>query len=755
MRIRRFLIPLLIPTLATLSSVAQVGTWYSHTDMQDVRSLAVTASGIWAATGGGVFQQDAQTHSYRQYTNIDGLGATEFTALLAGDSVGIVAGAANGAINIRNTSGAWSLVPDIMRATDKPQRGITFLRWHAGRLYIGTEFGVSLFDVAHREFRETWVKFGTLPTLVKATDMLVSGGSIMVTTMKGVALAPLSTTNLQDPANWRTFDNTSGLPSAEVLSIASFAGTIVVGTSKGLATFDGAGFHSFAPTLDQQAVKRLLVWQGRLLAMTDAFLFTVDENGGVGQVGETLEPPTYMQGTMFRDMTIMSDGRLLVSTTRGITIHEQGRPWSLSAPPGPNANQFVSLSVDAEGILWSATGRDAAGLGAFGFTGTEWVNYRKETHPAFTTNDVIVTAAGADGSMWFGTWGFGVIHRSRSGELTRYDADNTPGFPGIPKNEKFSPISGIATDQAGNTWFLHYLTGNGKIISCRGADGKWRFYSCPFFPGELELGLLTIDQSGAKWMILPRQGLLMFNDNGTLDDVSDDTWKVIDQNSSSGLNAALFNDVVTDRLGDLWIGSDLGLRTVFSPQYNDKVTRTCYNTRCNIEGLAINCIAVDPVNNKWVGTKNGVFVLSSDGGTIMDQFTSTNSPLLDSDVRSIAIHPKTGVAYLGTNKGLSAVQTPYAAPVATMGDLVIWPNPFHPSTDSRVTIDGLGEGSSLKILTPSGDLVVELPTAGGRTGFWDGRDARGTLVASGMYFVVAFTSDGSQVARGKVAVIKD
>ncbi len=62
--------------------------------------------------------------------------------------------------------------------------------------------------------------------------------------------------------------------------------------------------------------------------------------------------------------------------------------------------------------------------------------------------------------------------------------------------------------------------------------------------------------------------------------------------------------------------------------------------------------------------------------------------------------------------------------------------------------------SSLKILTIDGKLVREIKTPGGRIGFWDGKDDRGNVVASGVYVLVGFTEDGSQTGTGKVAVIR-
>ena len=73
---------------------------------------------------------------------------------------------------------------------------------------------------------------------------------------------------------------------------------------------------------------------------------------------------------------------------------------------------------------------------------------------------------------------------------------------------------------------------------------------------------------------------------------------------------------------------------------------------------------------------------------------------------------------------------------------------------AKATVDGLTEGSSLKIFTVDGALVRAVDTPGGRLGFWDGRDDRGDLVSSGVYVVIAYSADGTETGTTKVAVIR-
>jgi hypothetical protein len=170
----------------------------------------------------------------------------------------------------------------------------------------------------------------------------------------------------------------------------------------------------------------------------------------------------------------------------------------------------------------------------------------------------------------------------------------------------------------------------------------------------------------------------------------------------------------------------------------------------------INDIAIDPIGNKWVGTKDGVFVLSSDGTALLAQYTveNTSGKLIDNDVRAVAFDDQRGIAYFGTGKGLSSLATTAVAPVENFGGLSISPNPFYLPSAKGLQIDGLVRDSNIKILTVNGRLVREFASPGGRIAFWDGHDSAGILVPSGIYFIIASSAEGEQLTTAKVAVLR-
>jgi hypothetical protein len=103
-------------------------------------------------------------------------------------------------------------------------------------------------------------------------------------------------------------------------------------------------------------------------------------------------------------------------------------------------------------------------------------------------------------------------------------------------------------------------------------------------------------------------------------------------------------------------------------------------------------------------------------------------------------------------------------PVVSVGDpkpklgplrVTVSPNPFR----TRATLRFLAHGAELarvRLYGPSGRVVRELTRTASRTGFqeliWDGRDQRGVLLPSGIYFFSVRV--GTQTATGRLAIVR-
>ncbi len=741
----------------TVPLAAQVGAWKSYTDMKNVGDLAFADGEVWAATSGGVFVYRRAANAFQRFTNIEGLASIAVTAVAADAGGRLFAGSSSGYLNLLDPhGGAWATIPDIARATSKPQRGVNKLVIAGDRLYVAVDFGVVVYFPDRGEFGDTYVKFGDLPSPAKVNDIWLNQGRIWIATDKGIADAPLDAPNLQEPSVWSTFWPGNGSIVSNALSIGEIGNTQVAGTDKGGVYFDGSAWTPLGLPTQDPVTRIFRRGDQELYLVTPSAIYRMRSPQDIAPfvTSANFSSPAAFS---FSSMAPFGPDTLVVGSTAGIAFVRVQSPGSgipFLKPNGPNANQFIGMMVDDAGTLWSGSG-NSPGYGVYGLADSTWINYYTAANPVMGADSYIRGDRGANGSRWFSSWGSGILLMRADGQLTRYSAENVPGFPGVGTSPNFNVTYGAAVDARGNTWIVHYRPTDEKVLSVFTKDSAWIFFRNRAIPGSILFNRIAIDSYGTKWMVVEdARGIATFNDNGTLTDVTDDRWDFISAADPASINAGTVTDIAVDRTGDIWIGTDIGLRTIFNPLNPRKVTETCHNTACNIEGQYINCIAVDALNNKWLGTRSGVFLLSPDGSALLAQYSTTNSPLLDDNVKSIAVHPVTGVAYFGTDYGLSSLATTSVAPVETARDLRIMPNPFHPEKEGPAMIDGLMEGATIKIFTLDGTLVAQLSTPGGRIGFWDGRARDGSVARSGVYFVAAYNADGTKVALGKIAVIR-
>ena len=424
-------------------------------------------------------------------------------------------------------------------------------------------------------------------------------------------------------------------------------------------------------------------------------------------------------------------------------------------PDGPYSNQFLSLSVDNNSALWIASGKDITGKGFYKFDGNKWTNYYYPLYP-FPTNSYYNIWSDKNNTTYAGNWGHGFV-RVQNDNISIFTTDNTP-MKGIQGAADYLVVGGFNTDSKGDLWILNYGSANYNNLSMLTKDSVWYNFQIPAegYTFRSAHTNLAIDQNDIKWYAIQdniKTGLYFFNEKGTLSNSSDDVSGFL--NSSNGLNADLVNAIVVDQMGDVWAGTSLGVNVIsntYSALFSSPQFRI--SSIFSLRQQTINCIAVDPINQKWVGTNQGLILVNSDGSSLITALNSSNSPLMDDAIRSIAIDANKGIVYVGTDNGLVSFNTPFIKPVESFTSLFVYPNPFILNKNNKITIDGLIKDSDIKILTASGTLVYQFSSPGGKVAYWDGKDFSGKLVGSGIYLVVAYDKEGNNVVTGKVAVLK-
>ena len=109
---------------------------------------------------------------------------------------------------------------------------------------------------------------------------------------------------------------------------------------------------------------------------------------------------------------------------------------------------------------------------------------------------------------------------------------------------------------------------------------------------------------------------------------------------------------------------------------------------------------------------------------------------------------------IGTDEGLcSYISDATEAEESLKSDnIVAYPNPVRPEYTGPIVVRGLTMDSEVKILSSTGQLVWNGVSNGG-TFTWNGCNKHGRRVSSGVYHVVANTSDGKKAVVCRIIVI--
>lgn len=720
--------------------------WQNYTDMKQVASIQALSDGIWAASNGGAFFYDASNLGYKTLLKTNGLFSTALTAVCVDNSGKVWLGGSDGSLNVFNpVKNTIRNILDIQNS-DFVNRQINELAVVGDTIFISTAFGLSLVNSNSLEFLDTYFKFGSLASNIRVVSTL-KHNLIYVCTESGIAVQKAGAINLSAPESWNIFTTINGLPSNVIRKVVLFGDTIIAATDKGLSKFNGSNWQPFLSSFNNVNVLDILVKKDSLII----------SHGGSISIYYQGNLNTIFSSSIGINKLSISNLGIFAASPKGIIKIEGATAYTSFYPNGPEANQFPSISVDNDGKLWCASGKDNRGVGFYNFDGTKWTTTNTSNAP-LPYNDYHLTYCSPDNTTYIGSWGFGFA-RIRNNKLDIFQFNNMP-IQGIQENLAFIVTTGFANDSKGNLWILTYAAADRKLLAMLTQDSLWYTFAIPaesnqYFRQHFNL---AIDQYDTKWFCSQdpgKTGLLYFNENKTPDNPNDDFSGFLTKNN--GLTDNTINCIVTDKRGDLWVGTSLGVNiitnsnSVLSSNPSVKISSVF-----SLRQQTINCIAVDPLNQKWIGTNQGLLLVNSDGSRLLATYNSKNTPLLDDVIRSLAIDENKGRVYVGTDAGLTSFETPSVKPLDSFSELFVFPNPFRLNDNSELlTIDGLILDTDIKILSISGKLVSQFSSPGGRIAYWDGRDINGTLVNSGIYIVIAYDKNGSSIAKSKIAVLRN
>lgn len=738
-------------------SFSQNQKWENYTDLKIITSIAgdPVSNTVYCASKGGMFSVNALNGKViKKYTNLDGLINNDLTSLATDSKRRLWIGASDGSISILNLSdGSWKYIFDIKNSTES-NKSINFLLPSGNFIYAATGYGIQKISVSNFSFVDApYYKLGSFPISTIVNSLTVSNNVLYAAAKTGIAYANFVNSNLNDPGSWTNY---SVAPmNIDVKTIESLDNKIFAGSTGGHRYFDGKSWIPYPnEALASANTKSIKAIGDNVYFIADTKIYRANVNS-LSDISEFLSQNNYsVLGSFNNSVPIagLSDNGIILSSYS---------PNQFIFPNSPFTNVFSQLTIDNDDNIWAAGG--LVNNGFYKFDGSQWENYNLGTHPEIGNANWFQKIVSGYGNVWALGFGGGPT-LIRGNDIQNFNPSNSV-LPGISNNPNFCVPYGGAYDPNGVLWISFFGTNSGRSLYAYVGNNEWIGFENPSTITSATLSEVAIDSYNTKWIASggTRSGVYYFNENTTITNPNDDIYGFY-SNSDFGSEVTNIYDVIVDKNNEVWIATNNGIFIINNPYaaiVNPNQKPPALKLGIISGNLKVpfteNCISItnDILNDKWIGTEtNGVFHLSSDGSTLIEQFNSSKTPILQNQIKTIAVSNKTGRAYFGTNSGLSSYLTNAIEPVAEFDKITVSPNPYLIPASVNLKIDGLIENSIIKIITLSGEIVSEFESPGGRIAVWNGFNNNNELVPTGIYIVVAYNKDGSKVGKGKVAVVR-
>ncbi|HXF63308.1 MAG TPA: hypothetical protein VNK95_16895 [Caldilineaceae bacterium] len=361
-----------------------------------------------------------------------------------------------------------------------------------------------------------------------------------------------------------------------VLSLASVAGELWIGTTDGLYRFDGIQ-PVLVDAIGRQAVFALLLDRGAVWVGAQDGLWR-HRGGRWSQVGSG---DTGFAGGVY-DLLVDRAGALVVGTPYGVgwqlregaswqwyeTVDELGKPALVQA-----------LVEDHQGTIWAGT--DGAGVFALRLGAPQAINLGYTGDPNLTTRFVRDLAVDRDGSLWLAT-PVGVFRYQ--GQMWVHE------LQGDDVEDPLNYINDLLVDRSGDLWVA---TGGGGVRRKSGPGGQEALFGAADGVSDTVL-VLEQDSTGAIWAG-SFEGLQRYAGGRWTEPIP---------------SVELPHPTVTTLLAEgawLWIGTEAGLARY-------QVTDGALAAEPALTGQSVEALALDNMNRLWVGTLgSGVWLREAPG----------------------------------------------------------------------------------------------------------------------------------------------
>jgi ligand-binding sensor domain-containing protein len=755
---------IVIAALTQVQAQRAIGTWLSFLPYSSAIKVAQSDDRIYCATNYSIFyveKSDASMSTLDKSKGLSDAGVRAMAYHPAKKTLIIAYNNSNIDLLVNGTD-IYNL-PDIKNAVIGSSKNINDVSIIGDYAYLATDLGISVIDLDKKEIKENYI-IGKTGGNVKVTCVSADNNSIYAATTEGLKAAPLNSQNLQDFNNWKLFNTSDSIPAGEV-SLVGNTSTNLYAVVKDTLYAKGATGHFIKVRYDAgMSYTNLNYSNGYLYA---SLIFP---SGGSKvlkiKADGSMEELHFDLSNRSREVITDANTYWIADEWGGLQKYD-GLNYSTSfKPSGPLSNGVFKTVVNENTLYMAPGGTDGSYLypnfnriGPVVYQNGEWKNYAIDAIPALSgCFDVLdVAIDNIHQKAYYASMLGGLIELDlTNGNISRYDTSNSILGKYFYVNQ--TRVTALSLDRYGNLWMCN--PGNMQSLVLKTYDGNWKKFTVP---NDLQpVRQMMVDNNGYVWMAGRGSTLNVYDPGQDLLDASDD--RNISLGSGTGNGALPNNNVLCltqDKNGDVWIGTDEGIGTFYCSG------SLFSNNGCDADRIKVNrdgfigylfsteivkSIAVDGANRKWVGTTNGVWLISEDGKTELHKFTTENSPLPSNIITNISINQKTGEVFIGTEEGLVSYQGDAILGNDTKGTALVYPNPVKPDYTGPIAIKGLVDNAYVKITDAGGILVYQGRANGGQM-IWDGKGYNGVKVSTGIYIVYAATDAGKEHNVGKIIFI--
>jgi hypothetical protein len=752
MRYRLYFCFLLLVCYSGWSQLQPIGSWREHLPYHQAIRVLPAINKIWAATPYSLFAVDVEENSVERFSKINSLRETGISTIGfdAGSNQVIVA-YTNSTLDILDGSDVITITA-IKNSPVTGDKTIHSIFTYTNYAWLSTGIGIILVDLQKKEVKDTYI-IGSGGAQIGINAVAADNNFLYAATEEGLKTAPVNAPNLADFRAWQLITGSSGLHTGPVQFVAAVQGTMIVLKNDSLFLKAGANWNFLYR--DGWRIQDMSVSAGKILiseTLNNAGRVVVVTAAGI--VERTIQHTTY---TASPQQGILYDNHYWIADSLGGLSKYNGSSFENYTPASPPAVATGGIQV-LNNTLWVAGGAVTGAWqpannksGLHSFSNNTWHFLNAANTPQLDTfaDFITVSIDPVNNSVWAGSYGGGLVNIKIDNSITTYK-QNSPIQPAYFAAGSYR-VSGLAFDADHHLWIANY--GGAQNLHVKKTDGTWRSFSIPFPLPESGVSQVIVDDINQKWIVAPNgNGLVCFNHGQSVDNPADDKWKWY--RSGTGNGNLPDNNVLCitkDKNNFIWAGTARGIgviqctQDVFTTQGCEAILPVVQND--NFAGYLfrdeqVQAIAVDGTDRKWIGTRNGVWLISADGQKTIYRFTTANSPLFSNDIRQIGVDGQTGEVFFVTAMGICSFRSTATEGATTNSNVLAFPNPVPPGYNGTIAIRGVPNNAIVKITELDGRLVYQTRALGGQA-VWNGKNYKGGSIAAGVYLVLV-SDDGRQ-----------